>query len=290
MEDEDLVLEGFDDVPQDTPEAKDENQELLDKQNPDGSTEAEETKADEPQATEEETPVDDSHANEPEHKKSGAQKRIDKLVRQREDARREKEKLARELEEYKSKQAETTASDKPSRDDFEYEEDYQDALDSYRESDRSKKAETPSDNDTTDTQYSDNDLTNIEIIKEKLAYADKPDDFDSVALSDKVPLTPDIFEALANQADPAKVLYELGSNLERANEIANMSRAEQIIAIHELGKTAKVAPKPVTASKASAPISPVKGDRVESKSFDDMSYEEYEQQRNSNARRKRSDW
>jgi len=288
MEDEDLVLEGFDDAPQDTPEAKDENQELLDKQNPDGSEGAEETKTDEPQATEEETPEDDSLANEPAPKKSGSQKRIDKLVRQREDAKREKEKRERELEEYKRNQSEATASKKPSRDDFEYEEDYQDAIDAYQAP--VPKKETPSDYGNSDSQYSDSDLTNIEIIKEKLADADKPDDFDSVGLSKDIPLTPEMFEALANQADPAKILYELGSNLDKANDIANMSRFDQMIAINELGKATKATPKPVTASKASAPINPVKGDRVESKTFDDMSYEEYEQQRNSNARRKRSDW
>ena len=295
-DDNDLVLEGFDPSEElaettTTDTDKEENAELLDKQNPDGS----ETETDnEDKEVKSEDPGAETPAPVEKPRKSGSQKRFDTLTRQREDAKRELERERREFEEYKKKHPETTASDEkePDEDDFDDYSDYLDAQDAYQAN--QSKAQTPSaESKPSQPEMSDMEKTNIALIQEKVKASESlPEDFQSVAYGNALDseLTSEMIDAVASQADPAKVLYALGNDIQQAHEISQMSRADQYGAIADLGKQLAAPKKPASVSKASQPISTVRGDKAETKTLDEMSYEEFEAARNKGARRARSDW
>jgi hypothetical protein len=83
-------------------------------------------------------------------------------------------------------------------------------------------------------------------------------DFDAVALSPQVPITPEVGMLIATSDQGADVAYYLGQHRALAAQIAGLSQVEAARAIGRIEATLQ-APKPRTETQAPSPISPVRG-------------------------------
>lgn len=240
----------------------------------------------------------DTEDKKPTGKKSdGVQKRIDKIVKEREQERRKREALEKEIAEYKSKKPDPVKeSNEPKEQDFDTYDAYLDALDEYDNNSPEQKEtieqdKNPEEKPEGETELTDSQKTAMAVIQEKADAAEKPEDFEAVALDPSVPVTAEMVEALAECDDPAKVLYHLGKNKDIAASIAEGSPAQQMREIAKLDLTVKVKPaKPVKTTEAPEPISPLNGNDVQQKSVNDMSFSEYEAHQNKIELSKKSNW
>ena len=214
---------------------------------------------------------------------------FDQVVREREQERREKEALQRRIKELEGKQ-----DKEPVESDFETYDDYLDALDAYdkqqgEESKPEQKADKADTQDEPQSELSDNQKTAMAVIKEAVDSADKPEDFEAVALNPEIPITGDMLEALAECDDPIKVMYHLGKNKDLAADIAAGSPAQQARAIAKLDLTVdSKPPKPTKTTQAPDPITPVGGSDAQQKDISEMSQAEYEAWANKRERAKNS--
>lgn len=252
-----------------------------------GESEAKEEaegKQDEEQVKAGESNDSDTTAEQEGKKPRSAQKRIDKVVREREDAKRELEAAQRRIQELEAKKEANTDNQgkEPVESDFETYDDYLTALDKYDSSAQDEpKGEEPANKDdqTSDSsQLTDAQRTAMGIIGEKTAdAADKHPDFEKVALAPEVPITGDMLEALAECDDPATVMMHLGNNKDLATEIAGKSPAQQMREIAKLDLTVSYTPpKPIKTTQAADPISPVSGSDAQQKPVHEMSFKEHE--------------
>lgn len=232
-------------------------------------------------------------------KPNGVQKRIDKVAREREEARREKEALEqriKELESGKQNKGGQEGSDKePVESDFDTYDEYLDALDAYdnrqlESQEKSGKDDKEEQSQDHQPELTDSQKTAMAVIKEQVDSADKPDDFDEVALNPEVPVTGEMLEALAECEDPTKIMYHLGQNKDAAAEIAAGSPAQQMRAIAKLDMTVgSKPPKPAKTTSAPDPIAPVSGGGdAQEKSPEDMSFAEYEAYMNKQQKARKS--
>ena len=227
---------------------------------------------------------------------NGVQKRINKVVKEREDAKRENEALQKRIKELEGNNSDQEVKE-PVESDFDTYDQYLDALDKYDSTAETKEPAKDSENDKQKDTGTDNTLTDsqrsaMEVIRETIGSAEnKPSDFEAIALNPEVPITGEMLEALAECDDPAKVMYHLGKNKDAAESIANKSPAQQMREIAKLDLTVKVSPpKPVKTTNAPDPISPVNGSEQQTKSDSEMSFAEFEAaDRARNAKRK-STW
>lgn len=249
--------------------------------------------AGEPKAEEQDDSGKDTAADHDKGKKPNrVQKRIDQVVREREQERREKEALQRRIEELEKGKHSDKSDKEPLEDDFETYDEYLDALDAYdnKQSKAQDKPEPKQDEQEQPSELTDSQKTAMAVIKESVDSADKPEDFEAVALNPEVPITGDMLEALAECEDPAKVMYHLGQNKDLAADIASGSPAQQMRAIAKLDLTVtSKPPKPTKTTNAPDPISPVGGSDAQQKSPAEMSQSEYEAWANKQER-KRNSW
>lgn len=250
--------------------------------------------AEEPKAEEQDDPGKDTAADHDKGKKPNrVQKRIDQVVREREQERREKEVLQRRIEELEKGKPSDKSDKEPVEDDFETYDEYLDALDAYdnkQPSNEDKKSEPKQEEKEKPSELTDSQKTAMAVIKESVDSADKPEDFEAVALNPEVPVTGEMLEALAECEDPAKVMYHLGHNKDLAADIASGSPAQQMRAIAKLDLTVtSKPPKPTKTTNAPDPISPVGGSDAQQKSPAEMSQSEYEAWANKQER-KRNSW
>lgn len=236
---------------------------------------------------------DDSAAGgERKPRKNRLQARIDKVVREREEERRQREALEAELEAIRSEKAAAVKEREPvvapKEEDFESFDKYLDALDEFetkkeemirerqeaRKAKPSEPAEVPEGYELTPSQK-----TAYGRIKERVEIADKPDDFDEVALG-KYPVTGEMLEAIAECEKPEAVLYHLGSHREMAAEIAGMSPIAQAFEIARIAGHVTTPKKPKNLTKAPEPISPVgKSSGVIRKTYEEQDFREFEKTR-----------
>jgi hypothetical protein len=286
------------DMPEVQPESQEE-QKPTEEANPEVDATAEEGKETDNEANDKSG--DDAAAEHDKAKKSnGVQKRIDKVVREREEERRKNEALQREIDELKKgkeKDDKSAQLKEPVESDFETYDEYLDALDKFEsEQDISKSDDKPKDEKPTENKDEDapNEMTEsqktaLAIIKEHVESADKPEDFEAVALNPDIPITGDMLEALAECDDPTKVMYHLGQNKDLATKIAEGSPAQQMREIAKLDLTVdSKPPKPTKTTQAPDPIKPVKGSDAQPKNPADMSQSEYEAWANERERKRKS--
>lgn len=245
-------------------------------------------------------PVDDAAADtEKTEKSNGVQKRIDKVVRQREDEKRKREALERELAEFKAAKEESAKPKQPVESDFETYDDYLTALDKFDESakqdapkeDANKDEQKDKSDQDAEPQLTDSQKSALGVLQERLTEVSKPDDFDDVALNPEVSITGDMLEGLAECDNPEAVMYHLGKNMELASEISGKTPAQQMREIAKLDLTVKIKPpKPAKTTNSPDPISPVREDAGSTKSLEDMSFSEHEAYMNEQERGKKSTW
>jgi hypothetical protein len=207
---------------------------------------------------------EDSHDDEAEPKKSkgGFQRRIDELTRQREEERREKERLLSLVERLsgndrpKPQEAQPQGNSEPKREDFDDYEQYLEARAEFRavkaldarlqqqEAQRAQQAQQ------TEQQKQ------VATWNAKLAEArSKLPDFDDVTSSADVAITPQMSSAIMDSDKGAEVAYYLAKNPAEAARIAALSPIGQV---REIGKLEdRVQAKPVKPSSAPDPIKPV---------------------------------
>ncbi|QCQ65287.1 head scaffolding protein [Shewanella phage X14] len=249
--------------------------------------------AEEPKAEEQDDSGKDTAADHDKGKKPNrVQKRIDQVVREREQERREKEALQRRIDELESGKQSDKSEKEPVEDDFETYDEYLDALDAYDNKQpkaEEKKTEPKQDEQEQSSELTDSQKTAMAVIKESVDSADKPEDFEAVALNPEVPVTGEMLEALAECEDPAKVMYHLGQNKDLAADIASGSPAQQMRAIAKLDLTVtSKPPKPTKTTNAPDPISPVGGSDAQEKAPAEMSFAEYEAHMNKKERSRQS--
>lgn len=99
-------------------------------------------------------------------------------------------------------------------------------------------------------------------------------DFQKVALSESVPITPEIARFIADSDNGADIAYEMGKNHALATAMHGLSEVELARAFGRL-EAQLSAPKPKTTSTAPAPINPVRGKATASKDPASMSAAEF---------------
>lgn len=214
------------------------------------------------------------------------QKRIDKLVKQREDAERERARLEDELNFYKSKE-----STKPYEDekeisplDFDTYEEYEEALNKANTKSQSKKEEAPKETDRTFESAARKLEDVFDDAREKYT------DFDNVIKNPNIPITKDMVIALSELENAGEVAYFLATNEETAKEISQLSPYKQAIELAKIESKLNAKPNKKV-SNAPDPIDPVKPNGDVSKTDPSkMSFAEYEQYMNKQENKKSKFW
>lgn len=260
----------------------------------------EETSKDESESGKSATAEDDESPKAEEPKgKNRVQKRINAVVREREEAKRRAEAAEKSLAELKkSNETELEQGKEPVESDFGTYDEYLAALDKFDasasdpEKDETKPEDIQEPGADIDDKLTDAQRTAMAVIKEKIApEIDNYPDFQDVALNPDVPITGDMLEALAECDDPTKVMYHLGQNKDLAAEIADKTPAQQMREIARLDLTAKIIPlKPAKMTKTAEPIAPVSGSDAQKKDINDMSFSEYEAMMNKREREGGKRW
>jgi len=217
-------------------------------------------------------------------KKKSFQERIDELVRQREEARREAEYYKRLLQEQygftekeKTPESKKGADQKPMPEDFDTYEEYVEALTDWKLQQRLTALEEQKKLEE-EQRYIMKLATDFEARLPE--YRKKYEDFDDVALDPTLPYN-DVVRRLVLESDVSGDLaYYLGKNRDLLYRIAS---GDPVSAAREIGRieaAIKTASQEKTASSSAPVINPVKtGGRSGAKSPDKMSMEEYKQWR-----------
>ena len=306
---------GIDTDPQAEPEQPDSEPEEGNDQE-----EAEESADTEPEAEEASPENEDSLAEEPSAKSGKKSKKLQKrfadLTKQREEAHKradtaedraaKAEAKADELEQRLANLEKQSADiPEPDADDFDNYKDYEKAMDEWEKKQHSADEAEP-EKEAEPSQASDDAPEGfgaaVKSIERRIAdWSEKPEDFDKVALSNAVPVTPGMIMALSDLEEPAQVLYKLGQDIELAKKIADMSSdinkftAAQVRELTKLEMNLNKGRKP-NSQKAKAetdvdvsddepdvpePINPVDtGGEIVQKDISKMSEEEYIAYRN----------
>lgn len=232
---------------------------------------------------------DNTETEQPAKKSRGVQKRINKIIKEREAARREVEQLKAQIDGKKGEQKNESEGEvlEPKESDFPTYDEYLDALESFETSkeETAQKEEKPAEEpaQTEQAVLTEEQQVALAVIQDVVANADKPSDFDQVALDDSVPISPSMLEAIAECDNHVDVMYHLGKNKDFAAEIASKTPAQQMRAIAKLDLTVKPAKpaKPIKTTQAKDPIQPIKkASSAAQKDVSEMSFAEYEAYRN----------
>lgn len=202
------------------------------------------------EATTAETAEEQSATGEPEQSekpKSGAEKRISQLVWEREEAKREAERLRQQLAK--------PQGDAPSENDFDNYEDYLVAKAAHQFEAKQREqheAALRQHEQAEQARKQQNFRQQVQSAQERY------DDFQQVAFNPNVPITPQVADLLATSEMGADLAYHLGKHPEVA---AQLSQMDPYRAALELGKIeAKLElPKPKTVTNAPEPLAPING-------------------------------
>lgn len=204
----------------------------------------------------------------PQDKKDRVQSRIDELVRQREDWRRQAELLAsQQTQNIPSKRDEYPDLPKPRSDQFDTYDDYVDAVADWRSEIKIRKAYEGQVSQSRQTALSNYQQSGEE------KYKDWREVF-----HEKIPISENMAEILLGSDIGIDLGYYLGNNPGEAQKIYNLSPARQA---YELGRLESklMTPKQKTTTNAPASTSPVGGKETPTISPDKMDYEQYKKWR-----------
>lgn len=216
---------------------EDEQYEEAEKEEPVDAVDTDEEEGDEEQ------PGDDTPEAPPPR---GVQKRIDELTRKNHEARNENERLARLLAERHS-QVQEQRNEEPQVDQFDDYAEYTKAVGVWAARNESTRA------DRERSARAQQDAADRKMGDLKSAGREKYADFDEVALSDKLPITDAMVDAISESEVGSDLAYYLGKNPLEAARIARLSPVKQVLEIGRLeakagstpGKKPTGAPDPV---------------------------------------------
>lgn len=221
-------------------------------------------------------------------KKSGVQKRINELTYKMRKQEREAEywrKKAEEMEQAPKKQE--SASKKPTRDQFDDEDQYIEAVADWRFEQKNREVEEKKKTESQKRQDQERFQRLSQTIDELNSKGLKEfEDYDSVVLDNPdIHVTDPMAEAVAEMENGHIVAYHLGKNPEKSREIANKSPYAQAVAIAKL-ESELTSKKTKKTTKAPDPIDPVSGKGARSsKKPENMTMDEWMDWRYSNLRR-----
>lgn len=242
--------------------------------------------------------IGDDAAVEAPQKSKGVQKRIDELVKQREEERRRADRLEKMLErqlagQQPQSQPKEERVPEPTPEQFETYEQYVRASAKYEAEKAAARIAEERFQKEMERQRAEeasrSTQDKIRIAKEKYS------DFEEVALDPTLPITPSMAEAIMDSEFSADLAYHLGQNRSEAEKISRMS---PIAAARALGKIeakfereATAAPpmplEPKRVSKAPEPVKPLATSAdAPNKDPDKMSTEEWLRWRNTQLGRK----
>lgn len=215
-------------------------------------------------------------------KNSGFQKRINELVGEREDWKRQAQyfaEIAREKE--VKQQPEAKAADTPpiapKADDFDTYEEYIESLTDFKTDQKLAAREESQKQTEANKRQTDAETAQQQAMRDRIDTGrEKYEDFDHVALNKAIPITQEMAFAVADSDVGAELAYYLGSNLDEASVIAGLSPNAQYRAIGKL--EAKLESSPVQAtekSSAPAPIKPVSKTSTVANDPEKMSVDEW---------------
>lgn len=235
----------------------------------------------------ESAPTENKDAKPP--KKPGAQIRIDELTREKHDAKREAEALQRERDHWREQalkanpeqKPEPTQADaptgEPTREQFDYDDaQYMKAWYKWqRDQERAEETRTK--------QAEEAQKRHKTFQEREQAFAAAHPDYEEVAKAEHVPITKEMAEAIIESDDAPAIAYYLGQNLEEASAIAAMT---PIAAARAIGRIeAKLSAKPAvpapttptkTVTRAPEPVTTLSGSPAVTRSYDEMSMDEYD--------------
>jgi hypothetical protein len=203
----------------------------------------------------------DDGAAEAKKAKGGFQRRIDELTRQREEERREKDRLLSLVERLsgserqKPQETQAQGTPEPKRDDFDDYEAYLEARAEYRAVRALETRLQQQEAQRAQQAHMTEQQKQVAAWNARLAEArSKLPDFDDVTAAD-VPITQSMSSAIMDSDKGAEVAYYLGNHPAEAARIAALSPIGQV---REIGKLEdRVSAKPVKPSNAPDPIKPV---------------------------------
>lgn len=236
--------------------------------------------------TGEEATLSDDPSAQP--KKKGVGKRIDELVRQREDERREKEywrTLALQKQGISPEQdKKEVIQGKPDVSKFDSYDAYLDALADWKVDQRLAKERENTEKQTTQRQQ----LERLESLKSKFderaeKFREKHDDFDIVAFDESLPVSTAMTEAILDSDLGPEIMYHLGNN---PKESARIFKLSPYAAAREIGKLElQLKTTPKRPSNAPDPINPVGSKEKVTVDPDKLSVDEWMKRRNQELRK-----
>ena len=123
-------------------------------------------------------------------------------------------------------------------------------------------------------------------VEREQAFIAQHPDYEAVAKAPHVPITQTMAEAIIESDDAPAIAYYLGSNLEEAAAIAQMTPTAAARAIGRIEAKLSAEPRlpapitpPKNVTRAPAPVTNLSGSPAVKKSYDDMSMAEYDAQR-----------
>jgi hypothetical protein len=224
----------------------------------------------------------------PAGKKPGVHNRIGELTKEKHDAKREAEAAQREAEYWRQQalkvaeqnpeptQAEAPTGE-PTREQFDFD-DAKFMRAWYKWSRDQERAE-----ESKQKQAEESQKRYQGFLEKERAFTALHPDYEAVARAEHVPITPDMRSAILECDEPPAIAYYLGQNLEEAHAIAQMSpiAAARAIGRIEAKLSAKPSvPAPITPTKtvtrAPEPVTTLSGSPVVTRSYDEMSMDEYD--------------
>ena len=240
----------------------------------DQDSEQEELKSQTPESAPEEVVEDQPKETATKVDDDGVQKRINKITADKYEQQRRADELQKQLDELRASPKAQEAKKPPTLEDHDYDEDaFNEARIKYLVEQGVSDRLNSHTNEQQQAQQQEK-AKQVEVaFNERITKLGK-DDFADKA--NAIPLLPDgVADALMQSEDGAELIYHLGSHLDKADAIANMSPAAAMIELGKLSASLS-AKQEVKQSAAPDPIEPVKtGGAISSDIGDEMSIEEW---------------
>ncbi len=206
----------------------------------------------------------------------GVQKRIDRLTREKYEAKARADLLERMISQQQAPQSQQREADgRPQQSDYATAEDFVEALTDWKLQQRESAYKA--------AEQQKQQATIAEKRESLLAQAEELGDFDRDDFAANVVVTQVMAEAILESDMGAKIVLALNSSPQEAQRIANLPPARQAA---EIGKLeAKLSTATVTKSAAPKPIQPLSGGGKQAQGLsDDLSAEEWVRMRNKQLR------
>jgi hypothetical protein len=207
------------------------------------------------------------------------QKRFNEMTRAKYAAIQEKQESERKLQELQQKldQYENREPVEPKYEDFDSDQDYANAMKEYGKAlgKMEVRKQQPQQRDDGPDPLKES----VQKVQSAIASATYIPELKDIVQDPNLPIDDLTIEYLADSDKAPEVVYYLGTHLDKAFEISNMSPAQKIRELSKLEKTLEK-PQPKTLSDAPEPPEPIGGSSGTMKADADLSVEEYIARRN----------